>query len=65
MRVTCTFRFVPETIRPWLMPSLSPAAEYCTAGEPALANVNALDARLVVAMTRALARVPASLGVLP
>lgn len=66
MRVTSTFRFVPERILPWLTLSLLPAAEYCTASGPALADVNAFDARLVVALTRcALARVPASLGVLP
>jgi len=66
MRVTSTFRFVPERNLPGLTLSLPPAAEYCTAVAPALADVSAFDARLVVALTRrALARVPVSLAVLP
>jgi hypothetical protein len=66
MRVTAAFRFVPERILPGLTLSLLPAAEYCTVGGLALADVNAFDTRLVVALTRcALARVPASLEVLP
>ena len=66
MRVTSTFHFVAERNLRWLTPSLPPAAEYCTAVAPALANVSTFDARLVVGLTRgALARVPASLAVLP
>jgi hypothetical protein len=66
MRVTATFGFVPEKILPGLTPSLLPAAESCTAGGPALADVKAFDTRLVVALTRcALALVRASFGVLP
>lgn len=66
MRVTCTFGFVPQINLPWLTLSRPPAAEYCTAVAPALADVNAFDARLVVALTRrALPPVPASLAVLP
>jgi hypothetical protein len=65
MRVTYSFRFVPEINLPWL--TLLPAAvETGTVVAPALADVRAFDARLVVALTRrALARVPASLAVLP
>jgi hypothetical protein len=55
MRVTTTFHFVAERDLRWLTPSLPPAAEYCTAVAPALADVS----------TRALARVPASLAGLP
>lgn len=66
MRVAAAFRFVSERILPGLTLSLLSAAEYFTAGGPALADVNAFDTRLVVALNRcALARVPASLGVLP
>jgi hypothetical protein len=66
MRVTAAFRFVPERILPGLTLSLLPAPEYCTAGGPALADVNAFDTRLVVALTRcALVRLRASFGVLP
>jgi hypothetical protein len=66
MRVTSTFHFVAERNLCWLTPSLPPAAEYCTAVASALADVSAFDATLVVGLTRrALARVPASLAVLP
>jgi hypothetical protein len=66
MRVTTTIHFMAESNLPWLTPSLPPAAEYCTAVAPALADVSTFDARLVVGLTwRALARVPASLAVLP
>jgi hypothetical protein len=66
MRVTSTFRFVPEINLPWLTLSLPRAAEYCTVVAPALADVSAFDPRLLVALTRrALARVPASVAVLP
>ena len=66
MRVTTTFHFVAERNLPWLTPSLPPAAEYCTAVAPALADVSTFDATLVVGLTRrALARVPAGLAVLP
>lgn len=61
MRVTSTFRFVPERNFPWLTLSLPPVAEYCTVLAVALADVSAFDARVVVA----LARVPASLAVQP
>ena len=66
MRVTTGFHFVAERNLRWLTPSLPPAAEYCTAVAPALADVSTFDARLVVGLSRrALARVPASLAVLP
>jgi hypothetical protein len=66
MRVTSTFQCVAERNLRWLTPSLPHAAEYCTAVAPALADVSAFDARLVVGLTRpALARLPASLAVLP
>jgi hypothetical protein len=66
MRVTTTFHFVAERNLPWLTPSLPPAAEYCTAVAPALADVSTFDARPVVGLTRGvLARVPATLAVLP
>ena len=66
MRVTSALRVVPEINLPWLMLSLPPAAEHCTVVAPALADVSAFDPRLVVALPRrALARVPASLAVLP
>ena len=65
MRVTTTFHFVAERNLPWRTPSQPPAAEYCTAVAPALADVSTFDARLVVGLTRrALARVPASLAAL-
>jgi hypothetical protein len=65
MRVTAAFRFVPERILPGLTLSLLPAAEYCTAGGPALADVNAFDTGLVALTRCALARVRTSFGVLP
>jgi hypothetical protein len=66
MRVTSTLRFVPEINLPWLTLSLPPAIEHCTVLAPALADVSAFDPRLVVALPRrALARVPASVAVLP
>jgi hypothetical protein len=66
MRATSTFQFVAEINFRWLTPSLPPSAEYCTAGTLALADVSTFDARLVVGLTRrALARLPASLAVLP
>jgi hypothetical protein len=66
MRVTSTLRFVPEINLPWLTLSLPPAIAHCTVVAPALADVSAFDPRLVVASARrALARVPASLAVLP
>jgi hypothetical protein len=66
MRVTSTLRFVPEINLPWLTLFLPPAIEHCAVGAPALADVSAFDPRLVVALPRlALARVPASLALLP
>ena len=66
MRVNSTFRFLPERNLPRLMVSLPPATEYCTAAARALADVSTFDARLGVALTqRALARMPASLAMLP
>ena len=66
MRVTTTFHFVAERNLPGLTPSQPSAAENCTAEAPALADVSTFDARLVVGLTRgALARVPASVAVLP
>ena len=61
MRGTTTFHFVAERNS-----SVPPVAENCTAVAPALAVVSTFDARIVVGLTRrALARVPASLAVLP
>jgi hypothetical protein len=66
MRVTSTLRFVPEINFPRLTLSLRRALEHCAVGAPALADVSAFDPRLVVALPRrALARVPASLALLP
>ena len=62
MRVATTFHFVAERHLRWLTPSLPPAAGYCTAVAPVLADVSPFDATLVVGLTRrALARVPAVL----
>ena len=66
MRVTSTLRLVPELNFPWLTLSLPRAIEDCAVGAPALADVSAFDPRPVVALPRrALARVPASLALLP
>jgi hypothetical protein len=66
MRVTSTLRFVPEINFPWLTLSLPRATEHCAVGAPALADVSAFHPRLAVALPRrALARVPASLALLP
>ena len=60
MRVTTTFHFVAERNS-----SVPPAAEYCTAVAPALADVSTFDATLVGLTRHALAWVPAGLAVLP
>jgi hypothetical protein len=65
MRVTSTLRFAPEVDLPWLTLSLPPANEHCTVGAPALADVRAFDPIVVALPRRALARVPASLALLP
>jgi hypothetical protein len=64
MRVTTTFHFVAERNLRWLRPSLRPAAGYCTAVAPVLADVSPFDATVGLTQ-RALARVPARLAVLP
>ena len=66
MRVTSTVRFVPEMQFP--LADAVPAARRraLRRGAPAPADVSAFDPRLAVALPRrALARVPASLALLP